>query len=260
MTKRLNAPKAVEGGIFAAELAQRGYEAPLDGIGDQQGFLKTFSRNPHWDVIPRDIGQYAFEVYHKAYPSIRSNHPAIYAARLLQDEHPEEVKAGNIRKITVHADRLTRLYTVETPGGGTIVETVGNALVSLPYGLAAMLVHGELSLDQFTGENIRNPAVQALLKKVEILVDPEIDKLPPTQRYRATVEVELDNGKTYEKFCPAPKGDPTNRLTPDEMRDKFMRNTTRVLGKSQMEALFKLLQDIEAIDDVRTIPQMLLRQ
>jgi len=259
MTKRFNASKAVEGGIYAAELARRGYEAPLDAIGDQQGFLKTFSRNPKWDVIPRDIGKYAFEVYHKAYPCIRSNQPAIYAARLLQDDHPGEITAEKIRKITVYADRLTHLYTMETPGGGTTVETVGNALVSLPYGLAAMLVYGQLTLDEMSVERIGNPAVQSLLKKVEILVDPEIEKLPPTQRYRATVKVELEDGRTFEKFCPAPKGDPTNRLTAEELREKFMRNTTSVLPKAQMEQLFELLQDIERLDDVRRIPQMLLR-
>jgi len=259
MTKRLNAPKAVQGGIFAAELALRGYEAPLDGIGDEQGFLKTFSQIPQWDVIPRDIGQYAFEVYHKAYPCIRSNQPAIYAARLLQDKHADEVKPEHIRKITVYADRLTHFYTVETPGGGTTVETIGNALVSLPYGLAAMLVYGELTLDQFEDSKIRNPVVQALLKKVEILVDPEIDKLPPTQRYRATVDVELNDGKTYRQFCPAPKGDPTNRLTADELRVKFMRNT-RTLAASQMNELYELLQDIPSLDDVRSIPGMLLKR
>lgn len=260
MTKRLNAPKAVEGGIFAAELANRGYEAPLDAIGDEQGFLKTFSRDPKREVIPRDIGKYAFEVYHKAYPAIRSNHAAIYAARLLQDEYPQQIKPENIRTITVYADRLTRLYTVETPGGGTMVETIGNALVSLPFGIAAMLVEGELSLAQCTPQKISDPRIQKLLKKVEILIDPEIDKLPPTQRYRATVEVELESGEKHRKFCPAPKGDPANRMTEGEIYEKFMRNTTIVFAKPQMEQLFELLQDIEAIDDVRKISQLLFKQ
>lgn len=260
MTKRLNAPKAVEGGIFAAELAHRGYEAPVDAIGDEQGFLKTFSRDPRGEVIPREIGQYAFEVYHKAYPAIRSNHAAIYAARLLQDEHPPQLRPENIRKITVYADRLTRLYTVDTPGGGTTVETVGNALVSLPFGIAAMLVDGELSLAQCSEERIRDSQIQKLLKKVEIRVDPEIDKLPPTQRYRATVEVELENGEKYRKFCPAPKGDPANRMSEREMYDKFLRNTTVVFARARMEELFGLMHMFEAIDDVRKISQLLLRQ
>lgn len=259
MTKRLNAPKAVEGGIYAAELANRGYEAPLDGIGDERGFLKTFSQDPQWDVIPQEIGKYAFEVYHKYYPCIRSNQPAIYAARMLQEEHSKAVKAENIKRITVYADRLTRMYTVGTPGGGTTVKTVGNALVSLPYCLAAMLLDGELTLNQFTEEKVNAPSIQRLLKKVEILVDAEIDKLPPTQRYKATVEIELDSGATYKKFCPAPKGDPTNRMSKKEIYDKFIRNTTTIFNKAKMDDLFKLLENIEKLDDVRNISKLLLR-
>jgi aconitate decarboxylase len=257
MTKRLNAPKAVEGGIYAAELANRGFEAPTDGIGDEQGFLKVFSRDPQWEVIPRDIGKYAFEVYHKQYPCIRSNQPSIYAARMLQDEHPSEILAQSIRKITVHADTLTRMYTVETPGGGTEVKTIGNALVSLPYCLAAMLVEGQLTLAEFTDAKINNPMTQGLLKKVEILVDPEIDKLPATQRYRATVTIDLTNGKSYTKFCPAPKGDPENRLSSDEIREKFLRNTSPVFETSKMDGLFEILNNIDNAPDVRRVPQLL---
>ena len=256
MTKRLNAPKAVEGGIYAAELALKGYEAPLDGIGDEQGFLKVFSRDPQWEVIPRDIGKFAFEVYHKQYPCIRSNHPAIYASRLLQDKFPE-VTAESIAAITVRADTLTRMYTVETPGGGTTVETVGNALVSLPYCLATMLVEGRLTLAEFTEQKIRNPVVQSLLKKVKIEVDPEIDKLPATQRYRATVEVTLNNGRTLNQFCPAPKGDPANRLTRDEMHAKFMQNATSIFEHKRMEELFDLLARIDELDNVSVVPAYL---
>lgn len=260
MTKRLNAAKAVEAGIYAAELANRGFEAPLDGIGDEQGFLKTFSRDPQWDVIPREIGKYAFEVYHKIYPCIRSNHPSIYAVSLLRDEHPKDISAETIKKITVYADELTRMYTIGTPGGGTTVKTVGNALVSLPYCVAAMIVDGELTLDQFTEEKIRNPVIQGLLKKVEILVDAEIGNLPITKRYRATVEIELDNGMTYKKFCPAPKGDPTNRMSKAEMYDKYIKNTTTVFNKKKMDDLFKLLENIEESGDVRKIAGYLLNE
>lgn len=259
MTKRLNAPKAVEGGIFAAELANRGFEAPLDGIGAGQGFLNTFSRHPQPHVIARDIGKYVFEVYHKAYPCIRSNQAAIRAAEMLRSEHPHELEAANIRKITVYADKLTRMFTMETAGGGTSVETVGNALVSLPYCVAAMLIDGELTLDQFTEQKVGDARIQTLLRKIDIVVDEEIDKLPATQRYRATVEIELQSGANYRKFCPAPKGDPTNRLTESELREKFVRNTNGILSTRAIEELFGLLQNVEQMDDVRTISALLLR-
>jgi len=259
MTKRFNAPKAVEAGIFAAELARRGFEAPLDGIGDPNGFLATFSRDPQREVIPRDLGKYAFEVFHKFYPCIRSNQPAVLAARQLQDEHGD-VRAEAIRKITVRADTMTTKYTVEIPGGGASVSTAGNALVSLPYCVAAMLVDRELTLAQFTAERIHDPSIQGLLKKVELVIDPEIDRLPSTQRYRATVEVELANGAVYQKFCPAPKGDPTNRLTDAEVHEKFMRNADGMLDRRKMEELFELLVNMDELGEVAGIGNFLLRR
>lgn len=253
LTKRINAPKAVLGGIFAAELAKRGLEGPPDPLeADYSGFLKTFNPEAQMNVIPQDIGKYTFEVFHKYYPCIRSNHPAVYAVRTLMDEYPD-LKPEKLGKIIVHTDTTTIEYTIKTTGGGIIVETVGNALISLPYCVAAMIVDGELTLRQFTEKKVKDPTIQELLKKVELVVDPEIDKLPATKRYRATVDIKLKDGRTYSKFCPAPKGDPTNRMTKEEMYNKFMENATAVFKKDRMEELFKTLGGIEELDDVGKI-------
>lgn len=258
LQKRINSPKAVLGGIFAVELARRGLEGPPDPLeADYSGFLTTFSDEPQMDVISRDIGNFSFEVFHKYYPCIRSNQPAVEAVKLMRHEYPD-VKADKIDKIIVHTDKTTIEYTVNTTGGGTIVQTLGNALISLPYCVAAMLVDGELTLEQFTEEKIKNPIIQELLKKVELVHDPEIDKLPATQRYRCTVEIKLKDGKTYSKFLAGPKGDPTNRLTREDMYNKFMKNVTTVFAKDRGEELFKTLEGIEELDDVGKIANLLL--
>jgi len=257
VTKRINAPKAVMGGIFAAELADRGLEAPTDVLeAEYSGFIKTFSDEPLWEVIPRDLGKFAFEVFLKYYPCIRSNHPAVEGIKVMMSEHPD-IKHENIEKIVVHADTATVKYTVETTGGGHIVETVGNALISLPYCVAAMVVDGELTTDQFTEEKIKDPRIQALLKKVDVVVDPEIDKLPITQRYRCTIEVKLKDGRTYTKFYASPKGDPTNPLTKDELFNKFRRNASKVFKEDRIKELIKALDNLENLDDVSEIAKLL---
>ncbi len=260
LLKRLNAPKAAMGGIFAAELAKRGLEGPPDPLeADYSGFFKTFSDEPQMDAVARDIGKYTFQVFLKYYPCIRSNHPAVEAVRRMMDEHPD-LKANRIDKIVVYVATNTIEYTVKVQGGGTVVKTVGNALISLPYCVAAMIVDGELTMNQFTEAKVKNPEIQDLLKKVELVVDPEIDKLPWTQRYRCTVEIKLRDGKTYKKFLAGPKGDPTNPFTEEEMYSKFMRNGTTVFEKDKMEDLFKLLKDIEALTDVGRITGFLSKK
>ena len=254
MTKRINSPRAVMSGIIAAELAKRGLEAPSDSLeAEYSGFLKTFSpaaANP--EVIPRDLGKFTFQIFHKYYPCIRSNHPSVENVRKMMDEHPD-LKPEKVEKIITYVDRTTIEYTVNTTGGGTIVETPGNALISLPYCVAAMMVDGELTLAQFTDAKVKDPKIQALLKKVELAHDPEIDKLSAIYRYRCTVEIKLKDGKVYKRVLVGPKGDPTNRFSREDMYNKFMQNATMVFPKGRMEELFKVLEGIEEMKDVGKI-------
>lgn len=258
MAKRFNAPKAVEGGIFAADLARMGLEGPPDPIeAEYSGFVNTFSRTSDLGVIARDLGRYRFEIFHKFYPCIRSNQPTVENVRLMLKENPR-ISARSIRKIVSHVDKLTIEYTMDTTAGGAEgVKTPGNALISLPYCVAAMIVDGQLTFRQFEAERIRDPKIQQLMRKIHLRADPAIDKLLPTERYRCTTEIHLNDGTVIKRFLPAAKGDPANRLSSQEMFEKFMMNATAVLRKSSARRLFEFLGTIEQVKDVRTLAGLL---
>lgn len=258
LLKRFNAPKAVLGGVFAADLAVRGQEAPTDGLeASYSGFFGTFSRAPRPGIIPRDLGKYRFEIYHKFYPCIRSNHPTVENIKLLLEEHPE-VKTDSIRKIVTHVDQLTVDYTIKTTAGGSEgVKTVGNALISLPYCVAAVAVDRELTFKQFTPKKLRDARIQRLMRKIRVVADPKIDKLPATHRYRCTIEVHLANGNVLRRFFAGPKGDPNNRLTESEMFEKFVSNATNALSPTQTARLFRCLSKIDSETDIRRICRLL---
>ena len=258
LAKRFNAPKAVLGGIFAADLARRGLEASTDSVeASYSGFLGTFSRAPDYGAIPRDLGKWRFEIFHKAYPCIRSNHPTVENVRLMLDEHPG-VTARHIRRIVSHVDQLTIDYTLKTTAGGAAgVRTPGNALISLPYCVAAMAIDGELTLRQFTPAKVRSPGVQALMKRIELKADRAIDALPATARYRCTTELHLADGRVLRRKLVGPKGDPNNRLTEDEMRAKFVDNAAALMTGRRSATLFAVLSDIARERDARRIPRLL---
>ena len=257
--KRFNSPKATLGGIFAADLALRGLEMSTDSIeAAYSGFLTTFSRAPFPALVRRDLGRYNFEIFHKLYPCIRSNHPTVENIKLLLDENPD-VRIGKITKIVSHVDQLTVDYTVKTTAGGAIgVKTVGNALVSFHYCVAAMVVDRELTFRQFTPAKIARREVQALMQKIELRADPAIDALPATSRYRCTIDVHLRDGRVLKRKLIGPKGDPNNRLTASEMRTKFMTNAAHALPEKRAGRLFDLLADVEAIPDMRSVSRLLI--
>ena len=258
LAKRFNSPKAVLGGIFAADLARRGLEASSDAIeAEYSGLLSTFSRSPAADVIPRDLGKFNFEIYHKFYPCIRSNHPTVDNVRLMLEENPD-VTAKAIGKIVSHVDQLTIDYTFKTTSGGAQgVKTPGNALISLPYCVAAMVIDRKLTLREFTPAQVRRPAVQNLMKRIKLVADRSIDRLPPTERYRCRTEIHLKSGRVIRRDLAGPKGDPNNRLTREEMHWKFVSNASRAISQAGANRLFKLLDGFNNIRDCAAIARLL---
>jgi len=258
LTKRFNSPKAVLGGIFAADLARRGLEASHDAIeAEYSGLLGTFSRSPVPEAIPRDLGKFNFEIFHKYYPCIRSNHPTVDNVRLMLEENPD-VRADAIRKIVSHVDQLTIDYTFKTTSGGAQgVNSPGNALISLPYCVAAMVIDGELTTRQFTTARVRRPQVQNFMRRVELVADRSIDRLPPTLRYRCRTKIILKSGRVIERALAGPKGDPNNRLTREEMHEKFVSNAATAIPRARATRLFESLDRLDKSRDTASIVRLM---
>ena len=72
-----------------------------------------------------------------------------------------------------------------------------------------------------------------------ITVDPN-----PHGALASTVTVTLKDGRTFTQRVENFKGTPKNPLSPDEMREKFLR-TTRKYGEGDMTRLYARLQNLE---------------
>lgn len=249
--KRLNGPAAVRNGLIAARLANRGFEAPTDGLeATYSGFLTTFADDPTPAEILDRLGTYDFTIFRKLYPCIRSNHPAVACVAEIAGDQ-DGLEPDTIDEIVVRADRSTVNYTVNTPGGGHEVRTPGNAKISLPYCVAATLIHGTLTPEQFTEPAIGDPAVQSLLKRVAVEIEPAYDDLSYEDRYRCHMTVRLRDGTTFEREYRSPPGDPENRMTADQLHDKFWTNATFALSQDGASAVLETgsrLRTVQSMD------------
>jgi 2-methylcitrate dehydratase len=64
---------------------------------------------------------------------------------------------------------------------------------SLPYVIAAALAERQVTPVQFTMEKIMDPKIRAQLKKVEVVADPEIEKVFPALQ-RVIVNITTTDG------------------------------------------------------------------
>ena len=248
MAKRMQPANAAKNGLFAALLAQRGFTGMADVLDDipYGGFCKTVADQCHFEKITADLGR-TFEVANigfKAYSCSRSNHSTIDAVKDIMRRHPN-LDVAKIQKITVWCSSITRKY-----GWINKIETTTSAQLSIPYCIAACLHDGEVFVDQFTDQKIRNPRILDLVSKVDMIVDSEIDKLGVSFRWNVRVRIDTDDGKQYEAFRDQPTGSTKYPLGRSGVQEKFMKLTTRVFPKESMVTLFGKIEKLDTLGDI----------
>ena len=122
-----------------------------------------------------------------------------------------------------------------------------DAKFSLPWCVAARIVHGRLDVRSFLGE-IAEPGVLALAAKVEH--EPWEGPFESVFAGRARVEA---GGTVDEVVNAKPRGAPGNPMPREDLLAKFTANATLALGAEAAARLAAAVDAIEEAPDVRAI-------
>lgn len=105
-------------------------------------------------------------------------------------------------------------------------------------------------MDKFTDEKVNDPRLIQLRKKVRAALVRELN-------FGARVAVRMKDGTIYRGFLEAPKGDPANPMSSDEIEEKF-RNTARLaIPKKNMELVIELMKNFERLSGIEEIIALL---
>jgi 2-methylcitrate dehydratase len=96
---------------------------------------------------------------------------------------------------------------------------------------------------------IMDPTIRAQLKKVEVVADPEIEKVFPALQ-RVIVNITTVEGRTFSKQLDYPKGDPRNPLTDPEIEEKYAALADGVLSPNAQNKLKDAIWNLEKIGSV----------
>jgi 2-methylcitrate dehydratase len=119
--------------------------------------------------------------------------------------------------------------------------------------IAAALVDRQVTPAQFEMAKIMDPKNREQLKKVEVVADPEIEKVFPALQ-RVVVTIRTTDGKEFTEQLDYPKGDPRNPLTDQEIEEKFAALADGVLS---VKAQVKLKDAIWNLDKVDSITKLM---
>jgi 2-methylcitrate dehydratase PrpD len=244
MSKPLHAGRAAEAGLLAAQMAAQGVTGSLDVLDGDAGFGRAMGDAPDWSEATRTLGSdfHITQMTFKNHACCGHTFAAIDGAMALR--HRMQVDAEDIAAVRIATYRPA-LDVAGNPNPSTAAE----ARFSLPFVVATALLHGKVRLAAFGSDRLADPAIRALMARIELSVDPQIDAAFPGKR-AARVTIETRDGRVEEFLQPTRRGDPEEPLTDAELNDKFLELSSPVIGEGAARAMLERLWQVDRLGSV----------
>ena len=242
MSKRMHPGRSAQAGLMAALLAQRGFAGPRYILeAEDGGLLFGMSDAPRPAMLTEALGRrwHTDETCFKPHACCGSNHACIDAALELAREHG--LRPGDIARIVAGVAGVVETQT----GFEYRADSVLNAQMSLRYNIAVALCDGQAYLEQFTPQRIVEPEVVALARRVEIEIDPQIDRAYP-EIYGGKVTLVTRDGRTLSRQVDYSRGMPENPMSHEEIERKYLSLAAAAVGA---EHAGRVLQAANALFD-----------
>lgn len=245
MSKPLHAGRAAEAGVLAAQLARRGVTGSLDVLDGEAGLGRAMSNGPDWSQVGATLGNdfHITRLTFKNHIGCGHTFAAIDGALALKARHG--IAPGDIERVHVATYRPALDIACYTHPA-----TANEARFSLPYVVATALAHGSVRLAAYEPVRLDDPVTRALMERISVAVDPELDAAFPGQR-AARVLIETRDGRLLEHLQPNRKGDPEEPLTDAELEGKFMELSSPVIGEERARVLLDRLWMLDSSETMR---------
>jgi 2-methylcitrate dehydratase PrpD len=226
-TKRMHPGWAAQAGIRAVELARAGFDGPRTVWEGTHGFLHGFANTTEgaWDRLIGEFGErwVCQTIAFKPYACGTMIHPYIDCARRLALALPLDSWNGwaDIASITCETAEgiVHRLW--EPLAAKRQPPNAYGAKFSVPFCVAYALRRGTVGLEAFTEENVRDPALIDLAKKVGYEIDPGN---PYPDEYTGHVRITLKDGRVFEERQAHLRGGHREPLARADIEEKFRGN------------------------------------
>lgn len=227
-------------GVSAGILAQHGFTgapaATVEGVEVQH--------------IWEDLGEkwLILQQYFKPHAICRWAQPAVEAA--LQLKRQANLDAEQIRKIRVFTFHEAIRLRCVSPG------TTEQAQYSLPFPVAAAIVHGRLGPKELSGAGLNDKDVLHLAEKVELEEDQTYNQRFPAQRF-ARIRIETSDGDTLTSPETQPGWEASNPPGDNELRGKFRWLALGSLPETRISELETMIWNMDSLPDATRLVDLL---
>jgi 2-methylcitrate dehydratase PrpD len=257
-TKRFHPGWAANAGITAAALAQQGFVGPKRAYEGRFGLYASHLQERYHasdlGLATRDLGEVweLMQVAVKPFPACHFTHACADAAIALKHEHGLEARG------IAHIEALVPAEVVQT-----VCEPVANkrhpanaydAQFSIPFIVAAALIHGRFTLAELTPEAISDPEILALAERVDYRVDPG-SGFPCY--YSGELVVATTDGRSLRHREHMNRGCGDRPLGESEILLKFHDNADRTVAPERAAEIKEIVLGLDTAADLREIARRL---
>jgi len=209
--------------------------------------IETEEVKPYWDDLGTDwqiTGQ-----YFKPHAVCRWAQPAIEAALTLQQTH--QLSPEGIIRIEVHTFHEAVHLNNRHP------QSTEEAQYSLPFPLAAALVHGQLGVLELGDEALTNTTILRISERIELIEDNVFSSRFPAQRF-ARVIIETKDGERYDSGEVEARWDADESPSDEELIEKFHWLVQPVLPGNRASEVEKMIWQCSELPDASNLLNQIL--
>jgi 2-methylcitrate dehydratase len=237
-----------QNGMQAAMLARHGVTGPLDIMENPYGLRPVFSRAEAVAAltVPLADESYIMRANIKAYPCLATGQ-AIVAAGIALHQQIKGALAGDVSRLAhirvAMADMPFLRRQKDDPGriDPTSREAADH---SFNFLAAVALLDGTFGLAQFENERWNDPKVRAVMARLEVAVDAELNARSPGS-FPCRVEARCDDGTILVADIPDPPGFSRHGLDADAVIKKFNAVTAAHLSAASRARIIEAVLDLD---------------
>ena len=247
--KRIHTGIGARAGLEAALLAKEGLTGPETIIDGKKGMWEIFGRGK---AFPERLFDQIGERYmlrtlmFKPYNCCYLIHPAIEAFLQLCKEN--NLSENEIESVTVGYSQ----FSISHAGKIVVPKDELGAQFSTSYTLALSLIKEAPGMWSYTMNNLLNPKIIDLAQRISVIDDEESNREFP-KKNGCLVVIKTKTGSNISLRIKDPKGSPENLLTLLDVKEKYFKNTTSIIGLDSAEQLYNRLKSFESLESIRNL-------
>jgi 2-methylcitrate dehydratase PrpD len=254
MTKPFHAGRAAESGVVAAQFAELGWTATDKILEAPRGFFRAAGGGYDAGAIAGKLGApWTFTdpgISIKPHPSGSLTHPGMTEMLRLIGE--SGIRAAEVKRVRVGTNHNMPNALIHHRPRNEL-----QAKFSMQFCMAILLLEGRAGLAEFTDEVVLRPDVQAMIEKVEFVVDDEAERAG-YHKMTTIITIETHDGRTVSGRADFGKGSPAHPMSYEEVADKFRECAAFArVPRERAATIVAMVRDLETLSSIARLTTML---